>query len=250
MPEFELIPPKPYQITFEELQDVVADQQMLANIKPQLRVRTRLGPLLISNSNRARGIFVMKERCLILDVGNIDEDDDLIYLNSLLENHSRRIEVVGRRITFHTSVEKLVLREVGRDPANEAVAPRGHALRSGIAKDENARMKHGERNVSDGLVPKAKIVGVELVRIPEPGTDARAIRLEREMPHLIARKAKPLRIAGHSAVQDGCAIHPIKGEKPGHAQRQRQQKQLELDAAPTFLADNRIHLPRARLNRA
>src|SRR5208337_2016870 len=224
---------------------------MLSNIKPQLRVPVRFGDLLAGDPNRARGVFVVKKCGLILDVRNVDEDDYLVNLNSLFQHHSCRIQIVGRRIALHTSVEKLILRKVGCDPANEAVAPGSHALRSRIAQHEDARMKSGKWNVSNRLVAKAKIVGIELVRIPEPWTDTRAIRLEREMTHRIACKAKSLRITGHGAVQDRRAVQPVKRQKSGHAERQRQQKQLEPDTAlPTLLTNNRIHLVRARLYRA
>src|SRR5271165_3311550 len=217
MPQFEVIPAKPDKVAFKKLEDVIGNQQVIADTEPQLRVPVRLRVFLVRYFYGARSVFVVEESGLILDIGKIDEDDHFVNVNSLVEDHPCGIEIVGWGIALHASVEKFILRKISGNAADEAVAPGGHALRSRIAEYEDPGPKIGARDFSDLLVSKAETVGIKLVRIPEPGTDAGTVGLEGEMTHGITREAEPMGIAGHGAAQDRRAVKPGEGEKQDRA---------------------------------
>ena len=101
------------------------------------------------------------------------------------EHHPRHIEVIGGRVAGHASIEEIVLREVGRNSADIAVAPRQLALGEGIAQHENSRPAIGQGNLPDLLVAKAETVGEELIRIAAPVVDEGAIGLEGVMAHRV-----------------------------------------------------------------
>src|SRR5271166_3411052 len=113
----------------------------------------------------------MVEGCLVLNICDAGEYDDLVDFHSLSEYHSSRIEIVGGRVAAYASVEEVVLRKVGRDPADIAVAPRERAFCEGIAQHQDAGTSIGKRNLPDLLVAKAEAIGEELIRILTPVLD-------------------------------------------------------------------------------
>src|SRR5664280_679988 len=192
----------------------------------------------------------MKKSSLILRIGDVDEHNRRVKFDAVIDQLSRGVEIVGRRVTLDTAIEKLVLREVGRNSSDKAVLPGGHSLRGGVAQDEDPRPGTGGRHISDALIAKAETVRVELVRVSQPRTDTRAVGLEGETAHRVTRKTKTVRTARNGRPQNRRGIEIIEGDECSRADDERRQEQEDLHLAlPTRVLRKRVHLS-CCLNRA
>src|ERR1039458_240288 len=135
----------------------------------------------------------MKKCRLILRIGEVDEYNRFVKVDAVGDQLSRSIEIVGRRVTLHTAIENFVLQKLCCHPSDKAVLPGGHSLRGRVAQDEDPRSGAGGRHISDALVAKAQTIRVELVRVSQPRTDTRAVRLKGEAAHGVAGKTKTVR---------------------------------------------------------
>src|SRR5271165_3631008 len=90
----EVIVAEANQSSLEELYDVVSDKRVLVDIFAQLPIPALHDGLSLRCRHRAVCVFVAKERRFVLRVGDVDENNYLINLDSLPENNSRRIEIV------------------------------------------------------------------------------------------------------------------------------------------------------------
>ncbi len=120
--------------------------------------------------------LVMEERGFVLRVGDVDEDDGFVEVDAVTENHARRVQVVRGRVAFYTAVEKFVLRKRPGQPPNVALGPVRHALRSGVAQDQNTWRRAFCFDLANVLVAKTEAVRLELVRSPRAKAECRSSR--------------------------------------------------------------------------
>src|SRR5271157_2439908 len=82
----------------EELEQVVGERQVSQDTEAPRRVPGHGQASLTRPGHSAGGVNVPVEGGLILDIGDVDEDDDLVNFNSLSQHHTCGIEVVGGRV--------------------------------------------------------------------------------------------------------------------------------------------------------
>src|SRR5271157_1267532 len=152
----EVIGSEPDQDSLEELHDVVGEQEVLTDLQAEVGVATRFRDLLLGYAYGSGCVDVMKEGGFVLDIRDVDEDDDLVYLNPFVEDESCGVEIVGWGVSLNRSIEKVVLRKAGCDAANVALVPCNHSLGGGIAQNQNAGTLIGQRHRPDRFIAKAQ----------------------------------------------------------------------------------------------
>src|ERR1019366_6150380 len=111
----------------------------------------------------------MKKCRFILRIGEVDEHNRFVKVDAVVDQLSRRVQVVRRRITLDTAIQEFVLRKPCRHSSDKAVLPEGHSLGGRVAQDEDPGPGAGGRYISDALVAKTQTIGVELVRVSSHG---------------------------------------------------------------------------------
>src|ERR1019366_6360192 len=163
----------------------------------------------------------MKKCRFILRVGEVDEYNRFVKVDAVVDQLSRGVEVVGGRVTLDTAIKKFVLRKLGRHSSDKAVLPSGHSLGGRVAQNEDPRPGAGGRYISDALVAKTQAIRVELVRVSQPRTDTRAVRLKGESTNRIAGKTKTVRPPGDGRPQNCRGVEIIESDECGRADNER-----------------------------